>query len=39
MSDEEDGDKKKKKKNASKYNYTYGDIYPGKYLYDDIIHV
>lgn len=26
----QDGDKKKKKKSSSKYNYTFGDFYPGK---------
>lgn len=29
MAEEEDNDKKKKKKCTSKYNYTFGDIYPG----------
>ncbi|XP_030029463.2 uncharacterized protein LOC115446802 isoform X2 [Manduca sexta] len=29
MGDEDDSDKRKKKKNASKYNYTFGDYYPG----------
>lgn len=28
MSD--DVEKKKKKKSASKYNYSFGDLYPGK---------
>lgn len=29
MGDDEEGDTKKKKKNSSKYNYTFGDTYPG----------
>ncbi|XP_050664138.1 uncharacterized protein LOC126964860 isoform X2 [Leptidea sinapis] len=29
MAEEEEGEKKKKKKNASKYNYTFGDMHPG----------
>lgn len=32
MGDEEGDDKKKKKKNASKYNYTFGDVHPGEHL-------
>ncbi|XP_068619309.1 uncharacterized protein [Battus philenor] len=29
MGDDEENDKKKKKKNSSKYNYSFGDEYPG----------
>ncbi|KAM3960486.1 uncharacterized protein ACR2FA_005394 [Aphomia sociella] len=29
MAEDEENEKKKKKKNASKYNYTFGDVHPG----------
>lgn len=32
MGEDEENEKKKKKKNASKYNYSFGDEYPGIYL-------
>lgn len=30
MVDEEEVERKKKKKNSSKYNYSFGDVHPGK---------
>ncbi|KPI92176.1 hypothetical protein RR46_13397 [Papilio xuthus] len=32
MGEDEENDKKKKKKNASKYNYSFGDEYPGNLI-------